>query len=357
MSQMAAFQERIVSTVDGSVTSVQAIYVPSDDVTDPGVQAILPYMQSMVILSRAVAERGIYPAMDVFESTSSILTPDVVGKEHYDTVLAAQLLLNKYTELSHMVAIIGEAELSAEQRLQYNRAKKLINYMSQPFFVAEAQTGRPGYYVERQQTVKDVQAIMRGDVDDIPESDFMNIGAISTIEEVKSGKKPEEHKPAAEILNQVQDDSHSGAKAIESQNQQSTVSSPQSAGGPPPVITESTKPLDVQLAQGTGQEVEGGRSEVENASHSGAKAIESQPPTSNLRTSEGEPQDPFYKPSIPASGEEETVVVSMAGDTVVGSRNANGEFVENDDEGASNPQPPKDWEKEINAILPEESKS
>ena len=178
---------------------------------------------------------------------------------------------------------------------------------------------------------------------------------LARLRKLRAVKKPEEHKPAepAKEAEQPATTVTSDQEAVTSggaENQSPT-------GGPPPVITESTKPLDVQLDQGTGQEVEGGRSEVENASHSGAKAIESQPPTSNLRTSEGEPQDPFYKPSIPASGEEETVVVSMAGDTVVGSRNANGEFVENDDEGASNPQTPKDWEKEINAILPEESKS
>ncbi len=181
VSQMGAFQERIVSTVDGSVTSVQAIYVPSDDVTDPGVQVILPYMQSMVILSRAVAEQGIYPAVDVFSSTSSIMTPEVVGKEHYEAVLATQLLLNKYTELSHMVAIIGESELSADQRTDYNRAKKVINYMSQPFFVAEAQTGVKGHYVARMQTVKDVLSIMNGDFDDVPEADFRNIGDLQTL--------------------------------------------------------------------------------------------------------------------------------------------------------------------------------
>jgi F-type H+-transporting ATPase subunit beta len=181
VSQMGAFQERIVSTVDGSVTSVQAIYVPSDDVTDPGVQVILPYMQSMVILSRAVAEQGIYPAVDVFNSTSSIMTADVVGEEHYNAVLATQLLLNKYTELSHMVAIIGESELSADQRTEYNRAKKLINYMSQPFFVAESQTGVKGHYVARQTTVKDVLAIMNGDFDEVPEADFRNIGDLATL--------------------------------------------------------------------------------------------------------------------------------------------------------------------------------
>jgi hypothetical protein len=181
MSQMGAFQERIVSTVDGSVTSVQAIYVPSDDVTDPGVQVILPYMQSMVILSRAVAEQGIYPAVDVFNSTSSIMTADTVGEEHYNAVLQTQVLLNKYTELSHMVAIIGESELSAEQRTDYNRAKKVINYMSQPFFVAEAQTGVKGHYVARETTVKDVLAIMSGAYDDVPEGDFRNIGDLETL--------------------------------------------------------------------------------------------------------------------------------------------------------------------------------
>lgn len=190
MSQMGAFQERIVSTVDGSVTSVQAIYVPSDDVTDPGVQVILPYMQSMVILSRAVAEQGIYPAVDVFNSTSSIMTPDVVGEEHYNAVLQTQVLLNKYTELSHMVAIIGESELSADQRTDYNRAKKVINYMSQPFFVAEAQTGVKGHYVARMQTVKDVMAIMNGDFDDVPEGDFRNIGDLQTL----GGKESEAEK-------------------------------------------------------------------------------------------------------------------------------------------------------------------
>ncbi len=234
VSQMAAFQERIVSTVDGSVTSVQAIYVPSDDVTDPGVQVILPYMNSMVILSRSVAERGIYPAVDVFESTSSVLTPEVVGDKHYNAVLSAQLLLNKYTELSHMVAIIGEAELSAEQKLDYGRAKKLINYMSQPFFVAEAQTGRPGYYVEREQAVDDVLAIIAGEYDERTEDEFMNIGDLSTIDTAHTAK-PAGHDTPSETPPSPSQPTTNLATSDEPQ-----ATAPQPAPNTSPAIADST---------------------------------------------------------------------------------------------------------------------
>jgi F-type H+/Na+-transporting ATPase subunit beta len=362
MSQMAAFQERIVSTVDGSVTSVQAIYVPSDDVTDPGVQVILPYMQSMVILSRAVAERGIFPSMDVFESTSSILTPDVVGKEHYDTVLSAQQLLNKYTELSHMVAIIGEAELSAEQRQQYNRAKKLINYMSQPFFVAEAQTGRPGYYVEREQTVKDVQAIIRGDVDDRTEAEFMNIGAISTIDDAKNGRKPEEKTVVDMKANPAEDSKEAEGRATEvgggtsevgkdaggqeggtagDTPLQSEVSSPQSTGAPAPVITESTKPMDVQMAQGTAGEIK--------------VAVGGKVTVSGENPATPQPRDPFFKPAVSGT-HEEVVTISLSNATIAGTVDKGTKDFTPAGETADAPPAAdnKDWLKEIGSILPEE---
>ena len=355
MSQMAAFQERIVSTVDGSVTSVQAIYVPSDDVTDPGVQAILPYMQSMVILSRGVAERGIYPAMDVFESTSSVLTPEVVGQDHYDTVLAAQVLLNKYTELSHMLAIIGEAELSAEQRQQYNRAKKLINYMSQPFFVAEAQTGKQGYYVEREQTVKDVQTILNGDFDDRPESDFLNIGDLSTIDDAKNGRKPEP-------TDQAEKDSPNNGQGS---------GSPQDANAQPvatkqaPVIAESTKPLDVQLSQGSVEGVE--RNSAESASDAvknaegirvsvGGKVTTSQNVEEQGSEEKKQPRDPFFTPSVSNTGADRIMVASLNGTTVHGSQSMSGEIKI----GQGEKEPPQqnkqdDWQKEIGDILPKEA--
>jgi F-type H+-transporting ATPase subunit beta len=245
MSQMGAFQERIVSTVDGSVTSVQAIYVPSDDVTDPGVQVILPYMQSMVILSRAVAEQGIYPAVDVFNSTSSVMTPDVVGQEHYNAVLATQLLLNKYTELSHMVAIIGESELSAEQRLDYNRAKKVINYMSQPFFVAEAQTGVKGHYVERMQTVKDVLAIMAGEFDDVPEGDFRNIGDLATL----GGKESPVEKAAMERQAQKEAAASTNQQTNKSTNQGSVASDGQADDRQPDGKTASAPAAQTEASK------------------------------------------------------------------------------------------------------------
>ena len=176
--EMCVLQERITSTKSGSITSIQAVYVPADDLTDPSPATTFAHLDATVVLSRNIAELGIYPAVDPLDSTSRQLDPSIIGQEHYDTTRAVQGVLQKYKELKDIIAILGMDELSDEDKLSVNRARKIQRYLSQPFFVAETFTGTPGKYVSLKDTIKGFQAIVNGDYDDLPEQAFYMIGEI-----------------------------------------------------------------------------------------------------------------------------------------------------------------------------------
>jgi F-type H+-transporting ATPase subunit beta len=187
--EMGVLQERITSTKSGSITSIQAVYVPADDLTDPSPATTFAHLDATVVLSRNIAELGIYPAVDPLDSTSRQLDPLIIGQEHYDTTRAVQGILQKYKELKDIIAILGMDELSEEDKLAVNRARKIQRYLSQPFYVAETFTGTPGKYVSLKDTMKGFQAIVNGDLDHLPEQAFYMIGEISEAE-----KKADEEK-------------------------------------------------------------------------------------------------------------------------------------------------------------------
>tara|TARA_B100001109_G_scaffold17176_1_gene12391 strand:+ start:2754 stop:4133 length:1380 start_codon:yes stop_codon:yes gene_type:complete len=180
--EMGVLQERITSTKSGSITSIQAVYVPADDLTDPSPATTFAHLDATVVLSRNIAELGIYPAVDPLDSTSRQLDPLVIGQEHYDTTRAVQGVLQKYKELKDIIAILGMDELSEEDKLAVNRARKIQRYLSQPFYVAETFTGTPGKYVSLKDTIRGFQAIVNGDYDHLPEQAFYMIGEISEAE-------------------------------------------------------------------------------------------------------------------------------------------------------------------------------
>ncbi|HOM83792.1 MAG TPA: F0F1 ATP synthase subunit beta, partial [Armatimonadota bacterium] len=180
-TEMGALQERITSTNRGSVTSVQAIYVPADDLTDPAPATTFAHLDATTILDRRITELGIYPAVDPLASTSRILDPRVVGQEHYDVARGVQFILQRYRELQDIIAILGIDELSDEDKLTVARARKLQMFLSQPFFVAEAFTGNPGRYVSRQDTVRGFKEILDGKHDDLPEQAFYMVGGIEDV--------------------------------------------------------------------------------------------------------------------------------------------------------------------------------
>ena len=186
-TEMGQLQERIASTKEGSVTSVQAVYVPADDLTDPAPATTFAHLDATTVLSRKIVEQGIYPAVDPLESSSRILTEEIVGKEHYDTAQRVLQILEKYKELQDIIAILGMEELSEEDKMTVYRARKIRNFLSQPFFVGEQFTGIPGRYVPLADTIKGFKAIIDGEMDEYPESAFFNVG---TIEDVK--KKAED---------------------------------------------------------------------------------------------------------------------------------------------------------------------
>ena len=190
-SEMASFHERLVSTHTNSITTFEAIYVPADDLTDSGVQAIFPYLDSGLILSRQVYQEGRFPAIDILSSNSSALNPDTVGQEHYDTALEAQTMLKKATSLERIVSLIGESELSQEDQTVYKRAKMLKNFMTQNFTVVETQTEKKGVYVKLEDTVKDVKAIIEGAADVLTPEDLLYIGTLKDVEEKIKSKQAE----------------------------------------------------------------------------------------------------------------------------------------------------------------------
>jgi F-type H+-transporting ATPase subunit beta len=171
-------QERITSTRTGSITSFQAVYVPADDLTDPSPATTFAHLDATLVLSRQIAELGIYPAVDPLDSTSRILDPNIVGSEHYDTARAVQGTLQRYKELKDIIAILGMDELSEEDRLTVARARKIQRFLSQPFTVAEVFTGAPGKFVSVADTIKDFKAIVNGDYDHLPEQAFYMVGGI-----------------------------------------------------------------------------------------------------------------------------------------------------------------------------------
>jgi len=181
-SEMAQFHERLVSTSTGAISSIEAIYVPSDDLLDYGVQSIFPYLDSVVTLSREVYQEGRVPAVDILGTSSAAMSLSIVGAEHYETAVRAQIMLKKADSLERMVALVGESELSPENQLLYKRAKKLKNFMTQSFFVAEDQSGRPGVYVPLKDTIEGVAAIVSGKYDQVQDEKFLFIGSARDVE-------------------------------------------------------------------------------------------------------------------------------------------------------------------------------
>ena len=187
-TEMGALQERITSTKKGSITSVQAVYVPADDLTDPAPATTFSHLDAKVVLSRDIASMGIYPAVDPLDSSSRILSADVVGKEHYEVARAVQSILQKYKDLQDIIAILGMDELSDEDKLTVARARKIQNFLSQPFHVAEQFTGMAGKYVPVAETIRGFKEILEGKHDDLPESAFLFAGTIDEVgEKAKKG--------------------------------------------------------------------------------------------------------------------------------------------------------------------------
>ena len=188
-TEMGALQERITSTKRGSITSVQAVYVPADDLTDPAPATTFAHLDATTVLSRAISSLGIYPAVDPLESTSRILNPDVVGEEHYRVARDVQRILQRYKELQDIIAIMGMDELSEEDKLTVSRARKIQRFLSQPFSVAEQFTGMEGKYVPIKETIRGFREIIEGKHDDLPESAFLFVGTIDeAVAKVKKGE-------------------------------------------------------------------------------------------------------------------------------------------------------------------------
>jgi F-type H+-transporting ATPase subunit beta len=175
-SEMGKLQERITSTSKGSITSVQAVYVPADDLTDPAPASVFAHLDATTVLNRAIAEKGIYPAVDPLDSTSRMLDPQIVGEEHYHVARGVQQILQKYKDLQDIIAILGMDELSEDDKLVVERARKVEKYLSQPFHVAEVFTGSPGVYVTLDETIKGFKGLLDGEFDGLPEAAFYMVG-------------------------------------------------------------------------------------------------------------------------------------------------------------------------------------
>ena len=189
-TDMGAMQERITSTKNGSITSVQAVYVPADDLTDPAPATTFAHLDATTVLSRQIAELGIYPAVDPLDSTSRVLDPSVVGDEHYQVARQVQEVLQKYKSLQDIIAILGMDELSEEDKLTVARARRIQKFLSQPFHVAEVFTGTPGVFVKLEDTIKGFKGILEGKYDHIPEQAFYMVGTIEDV--LEKAKKMEE---------------------------------------------------------------------------------------------------------------------------------------------------------------------
>ncbi|MBR6441356.1 MAG: F0F1 ATP synthase subunit beta, partial [Bacteroidales bacterium] len=186
-TEMGLMQERITSTKRGSITSVQAVYVPADDLTDPAPATTFAHLDAQTVLSRKISELGIYPAVDPLASTSRILSPDIVGDEHYDTAQKVKQMLQRYNELQDIIAILGMEELGEQDKLVVSRARRVQRFLSQPFFVAEAFTGLEGKFVNIEDTIKGFKMILDGEVDYLPEQAFLMVGTIE--EAIEKGEK------------------------------------------------------------------------------------------------------------------------------------------------------------------------
>lgn len=180
-SEMADFHERLVANRNGAISTIEAIYVPADDLLDHGVQTILPYLESVIVLSRRMYQEGLLPAIDIISTSSTLLNPHIVGDLHYETALNAKAVLKQAESLERIVSLVGEAELSAEDQMVYRRARKIKNYMTQNFFVAEGQSGQKGAYVNLRSAIEDLKGIISGKFDHIPEEKFRFIGSMSEI--------------------------------------------------------------------------------------------------------------------------------------------------------------------------------
>jgi F-type H+-transporting ATPase subunit beta len=191
-TEMGQLQERISSTRTGSVTSVQAIYVPADDLTDPAPASVFAHLNSNTTLSRAISEKGIYPAVDPLDSTSTILKPDILGEEHFEVANRVKEILQRYKELQDIIAILGIDELSDEDKVTVQRARKVERFLSQPFFVAEQFTGTPGEYVPIAETIRGFKEIIEGQHDDLPERAFFLKGSIDQVVAEAGGSASEE---------------------------------------------------------------------------------------------------------------------------------------------------------------------
>src|SRR5882724_11185456 len=202
-TEMGQLQERITSTRQGSVTSVQAIYVPADDLTDPAPASVFAHLNATTVLTRSLVEQGIYPAVDPLDSTSTILKPEILGEEHYDTATRVQEVLQRYKELQDIIAILGIDELSDEDKQTVSRARKIQRFLSQPFFVASQFTGRDGEYVPVEETVRSFKAIVDGEHDDIPERAFYMQGTIDQV--IEASKKMSAEEPAESAANEADD--------------------------------------------------------------------------------------------------------------------------------------------------------
>ena len=180
-SEMGRFQERITSTKKGSITSVQAVYVPADDLTDPAPATVFAHLDATTVLNRSIAEKGIYPAVDPLDSSSRMLSPEILGAEHYNISRGVQAVLQKYKDLQDIIAILGMDELSEEDKVTVDRARKIERFLSQPFFVAEVFTGSPGKYVTLEESIAGFKGILEGKYDDLPEAAFYMVGSIEEV--------------------------------------------------------------------------------------------------------------------------------------------------------------------------------
>lgn len=178
-TEISTLEDRLIPTENGTITSFQNVYVPADEITDAGVTAVTSLLDTAIVLSRSVAQKGIYPPLDLFQTSSSTLSKAFLGEDHFRALTQFQQLLSNYDKLSHIAAIVGEAELSTENRILYNRTKKIITYLTQSFFVTENQTGRKGVFVQKDTTVKDIATILSGSLDGIPTEKLMYIGSLA----------------------------------------------------------------------------------------------------------------------------------------------------------------------------------
>jgi F-type H+-transporting ATPase subunit beta len=219
-TEMGELQERITSTQEGSVTSVQAIYVHADDLTDPAPASVFAHLNATTVLSRQISEKGIYPAVDPLDSTSTILKPEILGEDHYRTATEVQEVLQRYKELQDIIAILGIDELSDEDKVVVSRARKMERFLSQPFFVAEAFTGRSGVYVPVEETVRGFREILDGKHDDLPESAFYMKGTIDQVVEDHRGERGEKQEDGEEQEGEEQEDGEEKQEAEEAKDEE-----------------------------------------------------------------------------------------------------------------------------------------